>query len=348
MSRDAALPLLPTTVVGAYGRPSWLHTAKAEIARGGYGPTDTREALDDAVEIAILDQTRAGIDVVSDGEMRREGFLGTFADRLTNLRNVGPLRKVGEVGLDMEPALETTGKIEVPHGMGIVEEYEYLRAHTDKPIKMTCPGPYALTAYIRPVEGYRSRRELAEAFVPAINAELKRLVAAGATFIQVDEPAISGVDVAPTPPADMVALFNQTVEGVNAKLALHICFGTYRKMPYAPRTYAPYLPVLRDVRADHLVLEYANRMMSEIELWRELGGDRELGAGVIDVRNWYVETPEEVAALIRTALKHVPAERLYLNPDCGLRRQARWVGFKKLQALAEGAAIVRRELTGRE
>jgi 5-methyltetrahydropteroyltriglutamate--homocysteine methyltransferase len=338
--------LLPTTVVGAYGRPSWLHTAKAEIARGAYGPLDTREALDDAVDIAILDQTRAGIDIISDGEMRREGFLGTFATRTSNLRNVGPLRKVGEVGLDMEPILETTGTIEVPLGMGIVEEYEYLRAHTDKPVKVTCPGPLALTAYIRPVEGYRSRRELAEAFVPAINAELKRLVAAGATYIQIDEPAISQVEVEPTPPADMIALFNQTVEGVSARLALHICFGTYRKMAYAPRTYRPYFPLLREARADELVLEFANRLMAEIELWEEFGLPQDLGAGVIDVRNWYVESPEEVAALIRRALQHVPAEKLYLNPDCGLRRQARWVAFKKLQALAQGAAIVRRELHG--
>jgi 5-methyltetrahydropteroyltriglutamate--homocysteine methyltransferase len=340
--------LLPTTVVGAHGRPSWLHTAKAAIAEGGYGPIDTRETLDDAVAIAILDQTRAGVDVITDGEMRREGFTGSFARRVANLEPVGAGRKVGEVGLDMEPLFETRGKVEVPHGLGIVEEFEYLHDQTSRPTKVTCPGPFALTAYFRPVEGYPDRYALAADFVPAINAELRRLVAAGATYIQIDEPAISVVDPAPIEPKEMVALFNQTVEGVNAKLALHICFGTYRKMPYAPRTYAPYLPVLRDVRADHLVLEYANRMMSEIELWRELGGDRELGAGVIDVRNWYVETPEEVAALIRTALKHVPAERLYLNPDCGLRRQARWVGFKKLQALAEGAAIVRRELTGRE
>jgi 5-methyltetrahydropteroyltriglutamate--homocysteine methyltransferase len=278
--------------------------------------------------------------------MRREGFLGTFSGRISNLRNVGPLRKVGEVGLDMEPILETTGIVTVPLGMGIVEEYEYLRAHTDKPVKVTCPGPYALTAYIRTVEGYRGRRELAEAFVPAINAELKRLVAAGATFIQVDEPAISGVERTLTPPADMVALFNQAVAGVQAKLALHICFGTYRKMPYAPRTYRPYFPVVLEARADQLVLEFANRMMSEIELWHEYGVEKELGAGVVDVRNWYVETPEEVAALVRTALQHVPAERLVLNPDCGLRRQARWVGFQKLRALAAGAAIVRRELTG--
>jgi 5-methyltetrahydropteroyltriglutamate--homocysteine methyltransferase len=346
MSANAPLPLLATTVVGAHGRPSWLHTAKAEIARGAYGPTDAQEALDDAVDVAILDQTRAGIDIITDGEMRREGFLATFADRINNLRNVGPLRKIGEVGLDMEPILETTGRVQVPVGMGIIEEFQYLQAHTDLPIKVTCPGPYALTAYIRPVEGYKSRRELAEAFVPAINAELKQLVVAGATFIQVDEPAISGADRAPTPPADMIALYNEAVAGVQAKLALHICFGTYRKMPYAPRTYRPYFPALLNARADQFVLEFANRMMAEVELWAEFAGTRELGAGVVDVRNWYVESPEEVAAMIRTVLRHVPASQVYLNPDCGLRRQARWIGFQKLRALAAGAAIVRRELAG--
>jgi len=338
--------LLPTTVVGAHGRPSWLHTAKAEIARGAYGPIDAQEALDDAVDIAILDQTRAGIDIISDGEMRRQGFIETTTGRFRNLQNVGPLRRVGEVGLDMEPVLVTTGKVSVEGGLGIVEEFVYLRAHTDKPVKATCPGPYALTGFIRVQDGYRDRRELAADFVPIVNEELKRLVATGATFIQVDEPAISGVETEPINPADMVALFNQAVDGVDAKIAMHICFGTYRKMPYAPRTYRPYFPLLREARADQFVLEFANRMMAEIELWEEYGLEQELGAGVIDVRNWYVETPEEVAEMIRTALRHVPAERLYLNPDCGLRRSARWVAFKKLQALADGAAIVRRELGG--
>jgi 5-methyltetrahydropteroyltriglutamate--homocysteine methyltransferase len=338
--------LLPTTVVGAHGRPSWLHTAKAEIARGAYGPIDTREALDDAVEIAILDQTRAGIDVITDGEMRREGFTGSFARRIGNLELVGPSRKVGEVGLDMEPLYETAGRVEVPHGLGIVEEFEYLRGHTTGPTKVTCPGPFALTAYFRPAQGYRDRYDLAADFVPTINAELRRLVAAGATYIQIDEPAISVVDPAPIEPKQMVALFNRTVAGVEARIALHICFGTYRKMAYAPRTYRPYFPVLGEARADELVLEFANRLMAEIELWNEYGLEQDLGCGVIDVRNWYVESPEDVAGLIRQALRHVRPERLVLNPDCGLRRQARWVGYQKLQALASGAAIVRRELEG--
>jgi 5-methyltetrahydropteroyltriglutamate--homocysteine methyltransferase len=235
--------VLPTTVVGAYGRPSWLHTAKAEIDRGAYGPIDAQEALDDAVDIAILDQVRAGIDIISDGEMRRQGFVHTTTGRFKNLKNAGPLRRVGEVGLDMEPILVTTGRVEIEGGLGIAEEFAYLRAHTDRPTKATCPGPHALTAFIRPEAGYATRDELAADFVPVINAELKRLVAVGADFIQVDEPAISGVlGSMPTDPADMVALFNRAVDGVQAKIALHICFGTYRKMPYAPRTYLPTSP----------------------------------------------------------------------------------------------------------
>jgi 5-methyltetrahydropteroyltriglutamate--homocysteine methyltransferase len=337
--------ILPTPVVGAYGRPSWLHTAKAEIERGAYGPIDAQETLDDAVDIAILDQIRAGVDIISDGEMRRQGFVDTTTGRFRNLKNVGPLRRVGEVGLDMEPILVTTGRVEIEGGLGIAEEFAYLRAHTDRPTKATCPGPYALAAFIRPEAGYASRDELAADFVPVINAELKRLVAVGADFIQVDEPALSGVlGSMPTDPADMVALFNRAVDGVQAKIALHICFGTYRKMPYAPRTYRPYFPALKDAHADQLVLEFANRMMDEVELWEEHGMTAELGAGVVDVRNWYVEAAEEVAERIRRVLEHVPAERVYLNPDCGLRRQARWVAFKKLKALADGAALVRREL----
>ena len=196
------------------------------------------------------------------------------------------------------------------------------------------------------MDGYADRYALAADFVPAINAELRRLVAAGATYIQIDEPAISVVDPAPIEPKEMVTLFNQTVDGVDARIALHICFGTYRKMAYAPRTYRPYFPVLRDAHAQEFVLEFANRLMAEIELWQEYGLEQDLGCGIVDVRNWYLESPEDVAALIRRALEHVPAQRLVLNPDCGLRRQARWVGMKKLQALAAGAAIVRHELEG--
>jgi 5-methyltetrahydropteroyltriglutamate--homocysteine methyltransferase len=250
------------------------------------------------------------------------------------------------MSIDMEPVLETRGKLEVPHGLGIVAEFEYLKAHTTKPTKVTVPGPFALTSFIRPVEYYRDRVDLARAFVPVINAEIRALAAAGATFIQVDEPATPGVGADPHKPRDIAALFNACVEGVTGvKLAMHICFGTYRKMSYAKRTYKPYFPDILDARVDQFVLEFANREMSEIDSWPKWGDGRELGAGVIDIRNHYQETPEDVAERIRSCLQHVPADKLYLNPDCGFRRVARWIAVKKLRAMVAGAELVRAELS---
>ena len=342
------LPILPTTVVGSYGLPSWLWAADDWINRGLYGPIDLEETLNDAVDRAILDQQIAGIDIITDGEMRRRGFVQTFAGRITGLKNVGPPRKVGEVGIDMDSVFETTGKVEVPHGLGIVEEFRYLKAHTDRPIKVTVPGPFALTSFYKPVEYYKDRTQLAEAFVPAIHAEVQRLAQEGATLIQIDEPATPGYGYDPHTPQDIARLFNACVEGVKGvKFAMHICFGTYKKIPYAKKTYAPYFPEILDAKVDQFVFEFATREMYEIELWPKWAPDRELCAGVVDIRTTYVETPEDVAEKIRRALEYVPAEKLSLSPDCGMRRVARYIAFGKLKALAAGAKIVRKELTGK-
>lgn len=212
---------------------------------------------------------------------------------------------------------------------------------------MTVPGPFALTSFIRPVAFYRDRLHLAEAFVPAVHAEIAGLVAAGAAFIQVDEPATPGLGADPHKPRDIARLFNRCVDGVDGvKLAMHICFGTYRKISYAKRTYAPYFPDILEARADQFVLEFANREMSEIERWPEWGDGRELGAGIIDIRNHYQETPEDVAERLRICLQHVPADKLYVNPDCGFRRVARWIAVRKLEAMVAGTNLVRKELAG--
>jgi 5-methyltetrahydropteroyltriglutamate--homocysteine methyltransferase len=260
---------------------------------------------------------------------------------------VGPDRKVGEISIDMEPILETRGQLDVPNGLGIVDEFLYLKAHTDRPLKVTVPGPFALTTYIRPVEYYRDRMQLAEAFVPTINAEIRTLAAAGATFIQLDEPATPGVGADPHEPREIAALCNRCGVGVSGvKFGLHICFGTYRKISYAKRTYAPYFPAILEARVDQFVLEFANREMSEIERWPEWSDGRELGAGIIDIRNHYQETPEDVAERIRVCLQHVPADKLYLNPDCGFRRVARWIARRKLESMVAGTQIVRNEIGG--
>ena len=338
---DKPLQMLPTTVIGSHATPGWLWTALAEIDKGNYGQTDIRETYDDAVNIAITDQERAGVDIITDGEMRRYYFVQSFYRRMTGLVEEPPLRKVGLYGYDSPPRYRAIEKVTVPSGLGIVDEFKYARAHTSTPLKATCPGPLTLTMHIRPGEGYSSRLELAWEFAEVINAELKALVEAGADYIQLDEPSFA---IIPGELKDWIAIYNAAVDGVEAKLALHICFGNLSSRPRGKRTYRWMFPELLETNAEELVFEYANREMSEIDLWPEFGVDRELGAGVIDVKSFYVETPEDVAERIRALLKHVPPEKLYVNPDCGFFQLPRWITFLKLQAMVAGTKIVRNEL----
>jgi 5-methyltetrahydropteroyltriglutamate--homocysteine methyltransferase len=335
--------LLPTTVIGSYALPSWFLTALEEIEKGNYGQTDEREAYDDAVNVAILDQERAGVDIVSDGEMRRSNFVQSFYGRMAGIVSDPPLRKVGLYGYDSPQRYHTTGKVTVPRGLGIVEEFEYTRAHTERPIKATCPGPLTLTMHIRPRDGYRDRLELAWDFTRVINDELKSLVQRGADFIQLDEPSFA---IIPGSVADWVEMYDACVEGVDAKLALHVCFGNLGSRPRGKRRYGWMFPELLEVNAEQLVLEFANREMRESDLWKEFAVEKELGAGVIDVKSFYVETPADVAERIRDLLRFVPPDKLYISPDCGFFQLPRWVSFLKLQAMVAGTEIVRRELEG--
>ena len=190
--------LLPTTVIGSHAIPSWLWTAIEAIDQGKYGPTDVRETFDDAVNAAILDQQRAGIDVITDGEMRSWYFVQSFYKRLEGLESIGVLRQQGVYGYDSVPRYRPIQRLTVPHGLGIVEEFKYLRDYTkgsSTKIKATCPGPLTLTIHIqlRDDKVYRNRLDLAWEMAGAINTELKGLFEAGAEFIQLDEPSVPAV-----------------------------------------------------------------------------------------------------------------------------------------------------------
>lgn len=174
-----------------------------------------------------------------------------------------------------------------------------------------------------------------------MNKELKALAAAGAEFIQVDEPAFSEIH---QDGKELAAIFNATVEGVKAKIAMHICFGNHHGRPLVKRTFRKLFPGVLDAKCDQFVLEFANREMAEIDFWKEVGQRKELGAGLIDQKSFYVETPEDVAERIRIALKYAPAEKLWINPDCGFNPTPRWIALPKLMAMVEGTKIVRREL----
>ncbi|MCS6938376.1 MAG: methionine synthase [Roseiflexaceae bacterium] len=339
-----SLPLLPTSVIGSYAWPAWLHVTLWAAQRGELGPEDMRETQDDAVDMALRDQEDAGVDIVSDGEMRRAGFFtAAFYGFLTGLRELPPQRRIGVAGHDQRESYEAVEPIRAPKGLGLLAEYDYVKQRTTRPIKMPCPGPFTLAGRIKPGAVYKTRWDVAEALVPIINAELKALAAAGCTFIQIDEPSIA---VHPDAPQAFVELFNATVAGVNAKIGLHLCFGNYVGRPTAKRTYRPLFPHILDAHADQYALEFANRELAEIDLWREFPNEKELAAGLVDVKNYYIETPEDVAERIRVALRYVSPEKLTIVPDCGFSQTARWAARAKLKAMVEGTRIVRRELAG--
>jgi 5-methyltetrahydropteroyltriglutamate--homocysteine methyltransferase len=343
VAQSRNLPLLPTVTVGSHAYPAWFLAALEEIRAGHYGTTDRREAYDDAVNVAVLDQTQAGLDVISDGEMRRWNFIMSFFDRIEGLEELPRERRTGIYGYDAERLWRAVERLRVPSGLGLVEEYRYLRQIADRPTKVACPGPVTLTSLIRLSRGgqYRDRLELAADLVPAINAELRALVAEGADFLQIDEPAWVTIPAEAKP---YVELFNAAVEGVDAKIALHVCFGNLNGRARGPRTYRPLFPALLEARCDQLIFEFANRQMDELSLWREFDIPHELGVGVIDVKSFWIETPEEVTGRLRRALDACPAERLYVYPDCGMFALPRWIARAKLFRLVEGTRAVRESL----
>ncbi|MBI4590504.1 MAG: cobalamin-independent methionine synthase II family protein [Candidatus Rokubacteria bacterium] len=344
-----ALPLLPTTVCGSHGLPSWLFLVREAVQADRLGPTDIQEAYDDAIRIAIRDQVEAGVDVISDGEMRRVTFIRGFYERLTGLKPLPVPRRMGPLNYDSHCPYEVVDRITAPRGLGIVDEFSLARPHADRPMRVAVPGPMTLLMPLRRGGPYQSEESLVADLIAIVRREIQELVAAGAELIQLDEPnyvmAAGKHRVVKGGPGPMVDALNAAVEGVRAKLALHVCFGNAHNNSFAtPRRYRPLYPTILEARVDQFVFEYANREMAEIELWSEFPSGKEVAVGVIDVKAFRVETPEEVADRIRQALKHIPAERLWLVPDCGLWETPRWVGVSKLRSMVEGARIVRREL----
>jgi len=338
------LPILPTSVIGSYAWPAWLHSALAAAQRGEYGPDDMREAQDDAVDMALRDQEEAGVDIITDGEMRRVGFFtAEFYGHMTGLRELPPRRKMGVVGHDQRESYEAVEPVQAPQGLGLLPEYQFLRTRTAVPVKMPCPGPYTLAGRIKPGSVYKNRMDVAYALAQIVNHELKALADAGVEFIQLDEPSYA---VHASSPREFVNLFNATVEGVKAKIGVHLCFGNFVGRPVAKRTYRPLFPHILEMHTDQFALEFANRELAELDLWQEFPSDKELAAGLVDVKNYYVETAEDVAERIRVALRYVPAEKLTITPDCGFSQTARWAARGKLKAMVEGTKIVRRELAG--
>ena len=338
------LPLLPTSVVGSHGLPGWVWLAREALEAGRLGATDIRELIEDATQAALIDQERAGVDVLTTGEMGRVRFIIGFYDRFHGIRALEPPRKLGQPHWDTNTPFEIVEKLTAPEGLGIVEEFTLARSLTTARLKATVPGPYTLLVPLKLGRIYRDRETLLADLVDIVNAECRALVEAGADFIQIDEPH-SGMYAGSMP--HFAKGVNRAVDGVNAKIAVHVCFGNLYGRPFAPvRSYRHVYPALAELTASQIVLEYANRGMDDLPLWKEFPTDKELGAGVIDVKAFKTESAQDVAERIRAVLRYVAPEKLWVNPDCGFWETPRWATRQKLAALVEGARIVRKELAG--
>jgi 5-methyltetrahydropteroyltriglutamate--homocysteine methyltransferase len=337
------LPILPTTVIGSHGTPSWLFHALNGFKEGLFGPADVEETLDDAVRLAIQDMEGTGCDVISDGEMRRIDFVVSFYERSLNLKRIDYPRKFGYPGPDQIDAYAADGKLKAEKGgWQLAQELQFARQWTKKPIRIGIPGPVTLAFRIRSEPHYQNKLEIAEDLVEIVNREIRTLEEAGADFIQVDEPCLV---IQQGREHQFVDIFNRVVEGTRTGISLHLCFGNFRGRPAtSDRTYKGLLPLVPDLNCSQVHLEFANRNMAEIDLWAKYGAGKELIAGVVDVKGRSVETPEIIASRIRQVLEHCPAADLWISPDCGFSQTARWVAVEKLRSMVEATKIVRAEL----
>ena len=343
-------PLLTTTLVGSYPQPDWL-IDREKLAKQMSPRVRARElwrvdsqwleaAQDDATLVAIRDQERAGLDIVTDGEMRRESYSNRFATALDGIDIDNPGSTIGRSG-KATAVPRVIGPIRRRRPVE-VRDVEFLRANTDRMIKMTVPGPFTMAQQAQD-EFYHDERALALDYAAAVNAEIKDLFAAGADIVQVDEPWMQArPDKAR---AYGVEALDRALDGVAGTTAVHLCFGYAAMVREKPSGYS-FLPELERSAAHQVSIETAQPNLDCAVLARL--PSKVIMLGVIDLSDETPETPEVIAARIRGALPYVPAERLVIAPDCGMKYLSRASAFAKMQAMVAGAALVRRELENGE
>jgi 5-methyltetrahydropteroyltriglutamate--homocysteine methyltransferase len=303
------------------------------------------------VAVAIGDQLAAGLDVITDGEQTRLDFNLSFYGYLDGLAMESePPRRFGPPAHDQRGRHQVVDELSAPRGIGAVEEFKRLQrlgtpAASGIALKASVPCPFTLSGRLLPNRQYPDRFALTEALLPIVQAELKALVAAGCREITVDEPSMSCY-AHKEDPRRFVEIFNRTVAPVvkRCRLSTHLCFGNYKGRAVGLRRYGSMFPAFLDLTVDEVHLEMASREFAEISLIGEIAKKMDVAVGIIDVKSYFIETPEEAASRVRWCLKHAPADRLAFAPDCGLSQTARWAAKQKLKNMAAGVRIVRSEL----
>lgn len=338
--------LLQTTVVGSYPQPDWL--VDRELLSKGVPRTRVKDmwrvpepwleqAQDDATLLAIRDMERAGIDVITDGEMRRESYSNRFATALEGIDDENPAEIVNRSG-NRTPVPRVVGRI---RRTGPVElrDMQFLRANTDRQAKITLPGPFTMGQQVKD-EFYKDAEAMCMDYAAAVNEEAHELVKAGANVIQLDEPWLRNNPEEAKRYA--VKAINRALEGITVPTVIHLCFGYAAVVTGLKPTGYSFLPQLSDTIAQQISIESAQPKL-DLGVLKDLA-PKKVMLGVIDLSDPEVETPEKVAGRIRAGLKHVSPDKLLPAPDCGMKYLPRATAFGKLKALSEGAAIVRREL----
>ena len=337
---------LRTSVIGSYPFPGWLEFAAQHLDQ--FGSSDVVEMQEDAVIAAIHDQAAAGLDVITDGEQTRFDFNLSFYGYIDgiDLESASP-RKFGPPAHDQRGKHRVTGELRAPRGLGAVEEFQRLKklAPAGPTLKASVPGPYTLSGRLLSNAHYADRWAITEALLPIVRKELEDLVAAGCAENSVDEPSMSCYAYKEDT-RRFVDIFNRTVETVHGRtrLCTHLCFGNFKGRAVGFRRVAPMFPAFLDFKADEMHVEMASREFAEIELIAQIATRMDAAVGIIDVKSYYIETPEDVANRVRLCLQHAPAERLVFAPDCGLSQTARWAAKQKLGNMVAGVKLVRKEL----
>ena len=336
---------LRTSVVGSYPPPAWLEFSAAHIDQ--FGADDIREMQEDAVAAAIRDQVEAGLDVITDGEQTRLDFNLSFYGYLEGItRESAPPRRWGPPAHDQRGRHAITGELSAPRGLGVVEEFMRLKrlAPSGVALKASVPGPFTLSGRLVSSPQYPDRAAIAEALLPIVRREIEDLVRAKCPEICVDEPSMSCYAYKGGTRA-FVDLFNRTVEPAvgRCRIGTHLCFGNYKGRAIGKRSLRAMFPDFLDFHAQEMHVEMTTTGFVDLDVIGEIARRMDAGVGIVDVKSYYIETPEDVAVVARRCLDHAPADRLVFAPDCGLSQTARWAARQKLKNMVDGVRRVRHE-----
>jgi 5-methyltetrahydropteroyltriglutamate--homocysteine methyltransferase len=329
--------LLPTTVIGSYSVPEWLGQLKNDCYRHRISRRYLDEIHEMAIKAAVLDQERAGIDIVSDGELRRDNDVDYLLARIPGVEIPRPDKAdyFDYYDASVSHPLPAPGRA----NLGLAEDFRFVRQLTDLPVKLSMTGPFSLAHRIRSLgDAYPDRAELVRALARVLAAEAAELAQAGAQVLQIDEPFLAGH------PEDVelaIEAVNIVTGGADVSWTLHVCYGNRYARPLWEGHYDFLFPAVKEANVDQLALEFARTGDEDLNLLEQHHWDRCLGLGVIDVKSERVESADLVATRIRRALRFVAPEKLVVNPDCGLRHLAPGLARAKLAAMVAGAAIVR-------